>query len=365
MSELQQARECAGELLIMGFGGLELSPETAAFMRQARIGGAILFGPNYESPAQVAELINQVQACRTELPMWISVDHEGGKVQRFRKQFSRIPEAAVVAETGSPTLAFEVASLMARELKSVGVNVNFSPVADINTNPKNPVIGRRAYGESEEEVSKYVSAVVRGHLTHGVQPCVKHFPGHGDTTVDSHLALPKVTTPLAVLRERELKPFSKGFKSGCSMVMTAHILFPELDAEFPATLSRKILKTLLRDELRYKQLVVSDDMEMSAITDHFGADQAPVLAIQAGCDLLIYRSEAAARRAHAAILSALDAGKLAPETVIASAERSRALKKEALLPYRDIIVADAMKAIATPEHAEILAKLAKAPASKA
>jgi beta-N-acetylhexosaminidase len=366
MSQLAAARQAIGELFIMGFSGLELSPETQKFIRESEIGGTILFAHNYESPAQVAELINQIQSCRRDLPLWVSVDHEGGKVQRFKNQFTRVPEAALVAESGSPQLAFEIASLMARELRSVGINLNFSPVADINTNPKNPVIGRRAYGATESEVSKFVSALVRGHLTEGVQPCVKHFPGHGDTTVDSHLALPKVSTPLDTLRDREFRPFTKAFKSGCSMVMSAHILFPDIDPEHPATLSRKILRTLLRDELRYRGVIISDDMEMQAITDHFGADEAPRMAIEAGCDLLIYRTEKAARFAHASLLRALEKGTLAPEIVLTAAERSRSLKREVLPPYRDVIIADAMKGIATPEHAAVMAKLtAGPPASKA
>lgn len=357
MSTLQKARLSLGELFIMGFSGLELSPETAQFIRQAGIGGTILFSHNYESPAQVAELINQIQSCRQSLPLWVSVDHEGGKVQRFKNQFTRIPEAGLIAESGSAQLAFEIASLMAREVKAVGINLNFSPLADINTNPKNPVIGRRAYGNTEAEVSKFVSAMVRGHLTQGVQPCLKHFPGHGDTTVDSHFALPKVTTPLTTLRDRELRPFSKGLKSGCQFVMSAHILFPELDSEFPATLSKKILRTLLRDELRFKHLIVSDDMEMQAITDHFGAADAPRLAIEAGCDLLIYRTEAVARVAYASLEAALDQGKLSPEIVLAAAERSRSIKKANFPNYRDTLIADVMKEIGTEEHAQIIAKI--------
>jgi beta-N-acetylhexosaminidase len=357
MSTLQDAKKAVGELFIMGFKGLELAPETAAFIKEAGIGGTILFSPNFDSPAQVAELANQIQACKRELPLWISVDHEGGKVQRFKKHFSRLPEAAIVAESGSAQLAFDLGALVARELKAVGINLNFAPVADINTNPKNPVIGRRAYGSTEADVSKFVSAIVRGHLTQGVQPCLKHFPGHGDTSVDSHLALPKVSTPVATLREREFRPFSKGFKSGCNVVVTAHILFPELDPDFPATLSKKILRPFLRDELRFKKVIVSDDMEMQAITDHFGAEDAPRLAIEAGCDLLIYRTESATRVAHAALLKALDKGLLAPEVVLTAADRSRSLKKEVLLPYRDALVAEVGKSVGIPEHAELLAKL--------
>ncbi len=355
MSKIDQAKEALGELFIMGFNGTELGDETATFISQANIGGVILFAPNYESPAQVTSLINQIQQCRTaELPLWVSVDHEGGKVQRFRQGFTRLPEAGAIAKKDSPKLLFELSERIAVELAAVGVNVNFAPVADINSNPKNPVIGMRAYGEDEDTVSKMVSAFVRGHLTAGVQPCVKHFPGHGDTTVDSHFALPKVTDTLESLRERELRPFAKAFKSGCRWVMTAHLMNQNLDPKFPATLSSAILEDLLRDEMRYTGLIVSDDLEMKAITDHYGAEEAPRMAIEAGCDLLIYRSEEATRHAHAALLKALDDGRLMPERVLESAERSRDLKRDSILPYDARVPATAQEKTGLAETAEWL-----------
>ncbi len=357
MTPTDSAIEQLGELFIMGFSGLELSDETSAFISQAGIGGVILFSANYENPAQVAELNNQIQECRRELPLWISVDHEGGKVQRFKKPFTKIPEASVIAATGSPKVAFDISELIAKELKAVGINLNFCPVADINTNPKNPIIGNRAFGTTEDEVSKMVTAIVRGHLTNGVQACVKHFPGHGDTTVDSHLALPKVNTPIETLRDREFRPFSKAFKSRCSMVMTAHILFPHLDPKYPATLSPTILKTFLRDELRYNRIVISDDLEMSAITDNFGAEEAPKLALEAGCDLLIYRSEAAARHAYISLKKALEEGRLNPEIVLTAAERSRTLKREVLMPYEAVRIAELGNKIGTPENAAVIQKI--------
>jgi len=354
---LDDAKNLLGELFIIGFNGLELADDTAAFLSQARIGGVILFTPNYENPAQVAELINQVQECRTDHPLWISVDHEGGRVQRFRKGFTKIPEAAEIAAMNSPKLAFEIGEIMAKELKAVGINLNFAPVADINTNPKNPVIGNRAFGADEETVSKISNAMVRGHLVQKVQPCVKHFPGHGDTTVDSHFALPKIDTPLETLHNREFRPFSKAFKSHCSIVMTAHVMLPHIDPDFPATLSAKIIQGILRKYMRYTRLIVTDDMEMKAITAHFGASDAPRLALQAGCDILIYRSEGAARAAYASLLKDLETGKLAPEIVTLAAQRSRALKKEVLDPYHPAIVAEVTQRIGTLEHAEVISKV--------
>jgi beta-N-acetylhexosaminidase len=361
MQNLEAARKALGQLFIIGFNGLELPGDTSNFISQSRIGGVILFAHNFETPGQLAELSNQIQECRGEVPLWVSVDHEGGRVQRFKKGFTKLPEAAAIAATDSPKLAFEIAEMSARELKAAGINLNFAPVADIHTNPKNPVIGPRAYGTTEEQVSKMVSAVVRGHCVQGVQPCVKHFPGHGDTTTDSHFALPRVETPLEILQEREFRPFVKAFKSRCSLVMTAHILNPKLDPEFPATLSKKVLREILRKNLRYSRVIVSDDMEMKAITDHFGVDDAPRLAIQAGCDLLIYRSEAAARHAYESLSKALESGALAPELVLEAETRVLALKRESLLPYHPVAISEVGQKIGIPEHQAIVQKLDETP----
>jgi len=360
MSNVDSAKKVLGELFLVGFNGYELSDDTAAFLSQAQIGGAILFSNNYDIPSQLAELTNQIQECRTtEFPLWIGVDHEGGRVQRFKKGFTKIPDAASIGATNSPKLAFEIAEIMAKELRTVGVNLNFVPVCDIASNPKNPVIGNRSFGANEDIVSKMASGFLRGHLVQGVQACVKHFPGHGDTNTDSHLALPKVDTSLEILKNRELKPFSKAFKSHCSMVMTAHILNPNIDPEFPATLSSKTIRELLRKEMRFSRVVVTDDMEMKAITDNFGTEDAPRLALEAGCDLLIYRSEAKARHAYEALIHALEAGKLSADVVIEAANRVKELKKDFFTqPYRPIQVTEVAQNVGTPEH---LASVEKVP----
>lgn len=357
MSNIDAARKALGQLFIIGFSGLELAEDTSAFLSQAGIGGVILFSPNYENPGQLAELVNQVQECRVGTPLWISVDHEGAKVQRFRKGFTRIPDAATLGACNSPKLTYELSEMIAQELKAVGVNINFFPVADIATNPKNPVIGARSFGDNEELVTKMVTAMVRGHLTAGVQPCVKHFPGHGDTSTDSHFALPRVDTPLEILREREFRPFVRAFRSHCALVMTAHILNPSLDPRLPATLSPTIIRDLLRKELRYNRLVVTDDMEMKAITDHFGAEDAPRMAIEAGCDLLVYRSEAAGRHAYASVLKALDEGKLNPAHVMEAHGRIMSLKKETIADYHPVPIAELGQKIGTPEHQALVERL--------
>jgi beta-N-acetylhexosaminidase len=357
MSNIDLAKKLLGELFIIGFEGLDLSDDTAAFISQAGIGGVIYFSHNYESPAQIAELSNQIQECRSELPLWISVDHEGGKVQRFKKAFTKIPDAASLAALDSPKLLFEISEMIANELKAVGVNLNYTPVADINTNPKNPVIGNRAFGKTEEEVSKNITAMVRVHVTAGVQPCVKHFPGHGDTTTDSHFHLPKVETSLEILQNREFRPFNRAFKSHCAFVMTAHILNPAIDPKYPATLSKKTISEILRKDLRFSRIILTDDMEMKAITDHFGAEEAPKLAIDAGCDILLYRTEKAARHAYASLLKFLEDGSLNPSLVLEAADRIRSLKKEVLLPYQALVISDVGQKIGTPANLGLVEKI--------
>lgn len=357
MPILEDARKELGQLFIVGFNGLELSDDTTVFLSQANIGGTILFSHNYENPAQLAELTNQIQECRRELPLWVAVDHEGGKVQRFRKGFTNIPSAAAFGRADSPKLTFEISEVIAKELKIVGINLNFAPVLDILTNPKNVVIGNRSFGNTEEQVSKISSAVVRGYLVNKLNACVKHFPGHGDTLVDSHQGLPKVETPLEVLQSREFRPFVKAFKSRCTMVMTAHIVYNAIDPEFPATLSVKVLRELLRKNLRYSRLIISDDMEMKAITDQYGFKDAPRLAFQAGCDILIYRSEDKARHAYENVIKAMEEGSLAPEIILEAVQRVKSQKKDSIFPYHPVSVADVGQKIGTPENQALLDKI--------
>ncbi len=357
MSMQKEATEVVGELFITGLSGFEVERSTAQFLRDAKIGGVLLFAHNFENPAQLAELSNQIQESSDGLPLWMSVDQEGGRVQRFKKGFTRIPEAVVIGATQSPQLAFEVSKLIASELRAVGINLNFAPVADVATNPKNPVIGNRAFGSKPDLVAQMVSAFVRGHLVQGVQPCLKHFPGHGDTSTDSHFALPKIETSLEVLKSREFIPFVKGFRSKCSLVMSAHILNPPLDPHWPATLSSRILKEILREELGYSGIIVSDDMEMKAMTDHFGAKEAPVRALEAGCNLIIYRTEAACRVAYEGVMQALENHKLNPEVVLNSAQRVRELKKKVLPKYQPVVIADIGQHLNLPEYQTIIEKI--------
>ncbi|MBU6153034.1 MAG: beta-N-acetylhexosaminidase [Bdellovibrionales bacterium] len=342
------------ELVIMGFQGKTLRPETLNTISTGRPPLFILFSHNYESKEQLIALTDELQVRVREaghtLPAIISADQEGGRVQRFRKDFTLLPSAQKVGEKASPNLTFDLTRIQAKELFSAGIQLNYAPVCDINTNPANPVIGDRAYGTTSDIVTRMASAVVRGHLTEGVEPCIKHFPGHGDTHLDSHESLPTVHTPLETLRYREWTPFHRAMKSGANFLMSAHILLPHLDGKNPGTLSPTFLREHLRGTLMYQGIVVSDDMEMGAITSNYGTEEAPVLALQAGCDLLCYRSEEAALVAMESIRKALVESRLDPSLLKGSIDRVRKIRSGIRLARERMSLVERLQNIGSNEH---------------
>ena len=256
-----------------------------------KIGGVILFAENIKSIPQTAGLTEALQKC-SEIPLFIAVDEEGGKVSRITKSAEMhatvFPDNSVIGETKNPELAKQVASAIAREISSLGFNMNFAPVADINTNPENPVIGTRSYGSSAEEVSLMVAAAVDGIQSHPVSAVLKHFPGHGDTGSDTHYGAASVSHTKERLLSTELLPFIAGIQNGADGVMTAHILTPEIHGEnVPATLKPEILTGILRNELGFDGLIITDALNMGAITKHFSSDEAAVKAVLAGADILL------------------------------------------------------------------------------
>ncbi len=359
MTHLNDAENALGELFFIGITGLELDPHQGKLIQDLHIGSVLLFAQNYDSPAQACELTRDIQMLRSQLPLFIAVDQEGGRVQRFKKGMSQIPSAKLIGDHGSSKIAFEISRIMAKELRAVGINVNFAPIADIHTESKNPVIGDRAFGSTPEKVSVMVSAFIRGHILEKVLPCIKHFPGHGDTTLDSHEALPSVATLRDILLERELIPFTKGIKAHCELLMTAHMMVPALDPLNPVTLSSYCLEQLLRTEMRYRGIIISDDMQMKAITDHYGSDDAPVLALNAGCDMLIYRSFDEGITALESVRRALHKGSISPKRILESKHRIQQLKRRILLPYTPPQVEQLHSHLLTPENQQVLAQLEK------
>jgi len=252
--------------------------------REFQLGGVTLFKRNIEAPEQVEELSRDLQALTTDQPLWVAVDQEGGRVARLRSPFTEWPAMAALGRSGDLALASRFAAALAAELRAVGVTLDYAPVLDIHTNPKNPIIGDRALGEDPKKVAALGAAIIDGLQRNGVAACGKHFPGHGDTSVDSHLDLPIVEHPPDRIRRVECVPFEEAIRHDVAFIMTAHVLVPALDEEKPATLSRRIVFDLLRDELDFKGVILSDDLEMKALAKDYSVSEAAVLAINAGCD---------------------------------------------------------------------------------
>jgi beta-N-acetylhexosaminidase len=280
-------RRDIGQLLIGSLPGTTITPEMRSLAKEFSLGGVILFARNIEAPEQVAEMSVDVQGLATSLPLWVSVDQEGGRVARLKAPFTEWPPMAVLGRSGDVQLAQRFATALAAELRAVGITLDYAPVLDIHTNPKNPIIGDRALAQDAESVARLGSAIIRGLQENGIAACGKHFPGHGDTSVDSHLELPLVEHAPDRIRRVECVPFREAILADVAFIMTAHILVPSFDEEKPATLSPRIVKALLRGELEFPGVIVSDDLEMKAIAKTYTVPQAAVDAIAAGCDALL------------------------------------------------------------------------------
>jgi len=277
-------RRQIGQLLIAGFNGHQIPPELRSLAKEFGLGGVILFARNIGEPEQVAELCFEASRLVPNLPSWVSVDQEGGRVARLKAPFTEWPPMATLGRSGDTRLAERFARALAAELKAVGITLDYAPVLDVHTNPKNAVIGDRALAEKAQDVARLGAAIIRTLQDEGIAACGKHFPGHGDTSADSHHELPLVEHPPERLREVEFLPFKAAVEAGVATIMTAHVFVPSLDDKRPATLSRRVVTDLLRGELQYEGVILSDDLEMKSIAAEFPVPAAAVLAIDAGCD---------------------------------------------------------------------------------
>jgi beta-N-acetylhexosaminidase len=281
-------REKIGQMVMVGVCGVELSREERTLFREYPFGGFILFKHNCSAPAQLLSLCRSLWQLREDPAPFIAVDQEGGRVHRLPQPFTHFPAAASLAVTGSARLAYRAGEATAAELSLVGINLDFAPVLDVASNPNNPIIGDRSFGSTPERVIELASAWIQGLRAGGIIPCGKHFPGHGDTETDSHLCLPVVEKSVEGLRTVELPPFIHACRNRIESLMTAHVLFRSLDVEYPATLSRKIITAMLRQELAYQGVVFGDDMEMKAVSDNYGCEEAAALGLRAGVDVFMY-----------------------------------------------------------------------------
>jgi beta-N-acetylhexosaminidase len=310
--------EKAGQLLIVGFKGTFLNDRTKSYLNDLKVGGLILFDRNIESKGQIIGLVEEIKGSNAEedIPLFLCIDEEGGSISRLPKEYRRLPDPFQIGETNDVDIAFQFGQLLGNRVKGLGLNLNFAPVLDIHSNPDNPVIGKRAYGTNPERVSDIGLEVAKGIRNSSIIPAVKHFPGHGDTSTDSHLELPIIDKSLEELRNFELIPFEDAIENNIEMIMMAHILLPSLDKDYPATLSKKIVHDLLRDEMGYEGVIVSDDMTMGAIVNNFTLEDACIDFLKAGGDiLLVCHGEDNPRIVFDKIIDAVEIGELSMEEI--------------------------------------------------
>lgn len=283
-----ELRKKISQLFVWGFEGTEITPELKILLKKYPPAGLILFKRNIEDLYQMKGLIQELQSL-SRIPLLIGIDEEGGRVRRLPQPFTQLPSAAffgrLLEEQKDKRLIFDIGRYLAHELLSLGINTDFAPVLDVNSNPKNPIIGDRAFSKNPKLAAEAAVAFYLGMKKAGVIACGKHFPGHGDTKTDSHLALPHVNRTEASLRKIELFPFYRAIQKGIPMLMTAHVVYRAWDSKNPATLSSKILRGLLREKMGFKGVIISDDLEMKAV--RYPVLESSLLSLQAGVNLLL------------------------------------------------------------------------------
>jgi beta-N-acetylhexosaminidase len=344
-----------GQRVMVGFEGATPSPDVKRLVRDFGVGHVILFARNVDRPEQVAELVRELQEIARdaghERPLLVAVDQEGGRVARLREPWTVWPPLRALGRSGDEETARRMGRALAHELTACGIRCDFAPVVDVDTNPANPVIGDRAFSDDPEVVARLGAAMIDGLQTGKVAACAKHFPGHGDTDLDSHLDLPAVDHSRSRLEDVELRPFRKAIEAGVATIMTAHVVVREMDDKVPATLSPRLVADLLRREMKYGGVVVSDDLEMGAIAKSWRPGKAAVLAAQAGCDILpLCKTADAQVEALEALIRAVEAGEIATSAMDDADDRIRALKDRFLLPYRDPDPRHARRAAGLGEH---------------
>jgi len=366
-------RQKIGQMIHCGFHGYEPGADIERMIRDRYIGGIILFARNVRDTRQVAAMNAEFQRIALESgqpPLTIAIDQEGGMVARLTEGVALMPGNMAIAAGGEPQNAYDAARITAEELLALGVNLNYAPVLDVNVNPANPVIGVRSYGESPELVAEYGVMAVRGLQEAGVTATAKHFPGHGDTNVDSHLDLPTVGHSRERINEVELVPFRRAIAAGIDSIMSSHIYFPSFETQkLPVTLSHNVLTRLLREELGFEGVIMTDCMEMKAIADHYGTVDAAVMAVEAGADcVLISHRHDLQEGAIEALVAAVESGRISEARIAESARRLLAMKaKRGITAESVVTVADesyyageAFQSVGSREHLETAQRISEA-----
>lgn len=341
MMKQMSLEEKVGQLLMPmlrswnGNNSSVIHQDTIDMLEKYHIGGVILFEKEMISGEQVTKLTHDLQKHAGKVPLFIGTDQEGGSVKRIPNG-TNMPGNMALGATGNPALAYEAGRVMGTELDALGINVNFAPSLDVNVNPNNPIVGIRSFSEDPQVVADFGVQLIKGLQAANVMATAKHFPGHGDTTVDSHVGLPELKHDIERLEAVELKPFRAAIANGVDMMMTAHITFPAIDnstviskkdgtrIHVPATLSEKVLTGLLRERLGFDGVIITDAFTMKAISDHFGEQEAAVQAVKAGADIVLMPQEVG--KTSAALVNAVKRGEISEKRINQSVKRILQLK---------------------------------------
>lgn len=360
MTSTPEIRRAAGSLIIGGIHGLDLPEADRRRLKTNELGGIILFKRNLETLEQAVSLTEAIHRAAPEAspPLLVSVDQEGGPVARLRGMITDFPAMRALGAICDPQLAASVGEVVGAELAALGINLNFAPVMDVDTNPRNPVIAERAFSADAQQVAHLAGAFATGMLLHHVLPCAKHFPGHGDTVVDSHFDLPVVRHKIDRLLDTELVPFSAAVRARLPLIMSAHVVVPELDERHPATLSAAVLTDLLRATLGFQGVIVSDDLEMKAIADRYSIEEVVTLGVEAGLDLfLICHSEDKQREAFETLVRLAESSSRERDRILDAARRVVRMRRDYLVKWtrddahwRDVITCESHLELARRVH---------------
>ena len=332
-------KEKIGQMIFAGIEGHNFSEETKRLVSTDKVGGIIFYKNNLTDVNETLALLNAIkkESEHEMIPLFLGVDQEGGRISRL-PQLSKLPTNKEIGKLNDPSYSYKIGTHLGEEMNAFGFNLDFAPVLDVNSNPKNPVIGDRSFGDDVHIVSELGIQTMKGIQSENVISVVKHFPGHGDTAVDSHLELPIIEKSLEDLQKLELIPFKRAIENDADVVMIAHILLPKIDPAFPSSMSHEIITGILRDQFQFNGVVITDDMTMSAIIDNYEIGQAAVEAVKAGNDIvLIGHDYSNVIKALEAIEKSVNDGEITEERIDESVHRILALKEKYKLSTAEVV----------------------------
>jgi beta-N-acetylhexosaminidase len=335
--------EKIGQLVMVGVDGYTNDKNSRELIEKYRVGGFVLLGHNVKDTEQMLQLINSLKETNSvnKIPLFLSIDEEGGRISRMPKDFVKLPTSKRIGEINDSSLSYQVGSILGEELRAFGLNMNFAPVLDINSNPQNPVIGDRAFGANPDLVTELGIQTMKGIKSQNVISVVKHFPGHGDTSVDSHIGLPIVNYDMKRLDSFELLPFYEAIKNQAHAVMIAHILLPKIDPDNPASFSKVIITDILRQKMNFDGVVITDDLTMGAVVENYDIEEAAVESLKAGCDIILvchdYEKEVGVINA---IKTAVETGEISKDRMDESVYRILKLKEKYAITDKQVLSVD-------------------------